>query len=72
MSIRVFNTATSVDRKQLSHIFDRFYRMEQSRNSETGGYGIGLSIAKAVAEAHKGKITVSSEDGKSLTFHVIL
>ena len=72
ISIRVFNTATSVDREQLSHIFDRFYRMEQSRNSETGGYGIGLSIAKAVAEAHKGKITVSSEDGKSLTFHVIL
>ena len=46
--------------------FDRFYRADESRNSETGGHGIGLSLAKAIVEAHKGKISaeVTGDDGK--------
>lgn len=48
-----------LDKKELAHVFDRFYRMDKSRNSETGGHGIGLSIAKAVVDAHKGKISAS-------------
>ncbi len=70
--IEVFNTAESVDTSQLGRLFDRFYRADKSRNSQTGGYGIGLSIAKAVTEAHKGKISASSADGKSLLITVIL
>ncbi len=70
--IEVFNTAESVNTAGLDRLFDRFYRVDKSRNSETGGYGIGLSIAKAVTEAHKGRITASSADGKSLTITVIL
>lgn len=70
--IRVFNTAESVETENLSRLFDRFYRSDASRNSETGGYGIGLSIAKAVAQAHKGKISASSEDGNSFTVVVVL
>lgn len=62
----VFNTAESVSRESLPHLFDRFYRADQSRNSRTGGYGLGLSIASAVVNAHKGKIFAATQDEKSL------
>lgn len=54
-----------IDRSQLDRVFDRFYRTDASRNSETGGHGIGLSIAKAIAVLHGGRIRASSEDGSS-------
>ncbi len=50
---------------QLAHVFDRFYRSDPSRNSQTGGHGIGLSIAKAIVTAHGGKITAQTRDGHS-------
>ena len=53
-------------------MFDRFYRADPSRNSNTGGYGIGLSIAEAIVTAHKGKIAASSQDGRSLLITVTL
>lgn len=49
-------TSTPINQKNLSHIFDRFYRTDESRNSETGGHGIGLSIAQTIVSAHNGKI----------------
>lgn len=70
--ITVYNTCEHIDQKDLPYLFDRFYRSDQSRNSETGGYGIGLSIAKSVVEAHKGKISATTSDGKSLAIIVIL
>ena len=51
-------------------LFERFYRLDVSRNSETGGNGIGLSIAKAIVEAHKGKIIAFSQDGKEICFTI--
>lgn len=70
--ITVFNTTQSIPPENLSQLFERFYRSDQSRNSETGGYGIGLSIARAIVLAHKGRITASSKDGRSLQILVIL
>lgn len=70
--INVFNTTDGVVTENLNKLFDRFYRADSSRARETGGYGIGLSIAKSIVEAHHGKITVKSEDGKSICFTVIL
>lgn len=64
--LSVFNTARSVPRESLPRLFDRFYRADQSRNSRTGGYGLGLSIASAVVSAHKGKIWAVTQDEKSL------
>lgn len=70
--ITVKNTVTEIKPGKLDILFERFYRADLSRNSETGGYGIGLSAAKAIVAAHKGKIHARSSDGKSVTFNVIL
>jgi len=64
--LSAFNTVESISKENIMHLFDRFYRVDQSRNSQTGGYGLGLSIASAIVNAHKGKITASTEDEKSL------
>ena len=56
---------TPLTEENLRHVFDRFYRADSSRNSETGGHGIGLSMARAIVAAHGGKISASSPDGKS-------
>ena len=68
--LTVFNTAQSVSPESLPHLFDRFYRADQSRNSQTGGYGLGLSIAQAIVSAHRGKISASTSDGQSLLITV--
>lgn len=68
--LTVFNTVDEIDVEKVPHLFDRFYRLDASRNKETGGYGIGLSIAQVVVQMHKGKITAESPDGKSLTIKV--
>lgn len=60
-------TAQPVEEDKLSHFFDRFYRSDQSRNSQTGGYGLGLSIARSIVLAHKGKIRAESRGGMSLS-----
>lgn len=64
--LSVYNeTDFTVDQKDLGRVFERFYRTDPSRNSSTGGHGIGLSIAQAVTHAHGGRITASSDDGRS-------
>ena len=60
---RVYNdTKEPVPADVIKHMFDRFYRADSSRNSETGGYGIGLSIAKGITGFHGGKINAASKD----------
>ncbi len=66
LCLSCFNTTQApVNAEQLKYVFDRFYRTDSSRNSETGGHGIGLSIAKAIVTAHGGKITAWTKDGAS-------
>lgn len=72
VQLKVHNTVESISKNSLPYLFDRFYRGDKSRNSAVGGYGIGLSLAKAIVAAHKGKITAWSKDEKSLTISVVL
>ena len=64
--LSVWNAVDHITKAQTEHLFDRFYRTDQSRNSQTGGYGLGLSIALAIVTAHKGKITATTADEASL------
>lgn len=59
-----------IEPQQLHQLFERFYRADQSRNSETGGYGLGLAIARSIVLAHKGKIWAESPDGHSIAITV--
>ena len=59
-------TEEPLSKEQLPLLFERFYRTDPSRSAQTGGYGIGLSVAKAIAEAHNGKIQARTEDGSFL------
>ena len=69
--LSVFNTTEYISKEQISHLFDRFYRTDSSRNSQTGGYGLGLSIAAATVKSHRGKIIAETEDEKSLRITVV-
>ena len=70
--LTVFNTTPCISRENLEHLFDRFYRTDKSRNSQTGGYGLGLSIAAAIVNAHRGRYSASTEDEHSLKITIYL
>ena len=57
---------------KLDVLFERFYRLDSSRNSGTGGSGIGLSVVKAIVQAHKGTLTAENKTGHGLTITVLL
>jgi signal transduction histidine kinase len=61
-----------IGREDLRHVFEPFYRVDRSRSKETGGYGLGLSLAKRIVEAHGGEIEVSSEVGRGTSVLISL
>ncbi len=63
---------SEITNEQLSHVFERFYRTDSSRNSMTGGHGIGLSMANAIVNAHGGKITARTATGHDFIVTVTL
>lgn len=71
--LSVFNTtAVTIPQNNLGNLFERFYREDTSRNSKDGGYGIGLSIAKAIVSSHNGKIQALTPEEHSLKIVVSL
>lgn len=67
-----YNTCENIEIGNHDYLLERFYRKDSSRNSNTGGHGIGLSIAKSIIDNHKGKINIKSDDGKSITITITL
>ena len=61
--LSIANPCAGLDPAQLPRLFDRFYRADASRSRDTGGYGIGLSTARAIVQRHRGRLTAKSEDG---------
>jgi signal transduction histidine kinase len=70
--LRVTDTGVGIPSKELSRIFERFYRVDRARSRETGGTGLGLAIVKHVTENHGGTVRVQSELGSGTTFEVRL
>ena len=67
--VQVINYGEAIPLVDLPHIFDRFYRVEKSRNTVEGGSGLGLAITKSIIESHDGAIEASSDNNKT-TFEV--
>lgn len=72
VKIIVEDNGTGIKEEDLPLIFERFYRSDMSRNKETGGAGLGLSITKSLVEAHGGSIYVESKYGEGTKFTIIL
>ncbi len=70
--ITVSDTGIGISEEDLPYVFERFYRADKSRNRMTGGSGIGLTIAKAIVDAHKGSISVASKFNEGTVFTVEL
>ena len=70
--VEVQDTGVGISETDVPHIFDRFYRADQTRSSEVRGSGLGLAIARWIAEMHKGAIEVESELGRGSTFRLRL
>ena len=70
--IEVKNNGPSISDEDKRHIFERFYREDRSRSKETGGYGLGLAIAKQIITQHKGKLTVRDWEPRGVVFQIRL
>ena len=65
------NTGDPIPKDKIQHLFERFYRVDESRARKKDGYGLGLAIAKTIADTHHGKIIVKSSETEGTTFTVV-
>lgn len=70
--IQVEDNGIGIPAEDLPHIFERFYRVDVARSRQTGGFGLGLSIAQQIVQAHGGQITARSIVGQGATFQIEL
>jgi signal transduction histidine kinase len=72
VTVSIRDTGEGILLEDISHVFERFYRGDKSRNRASGGAGLGLAIAKGIVEAHGGSIRVESQRGQGTVFTFIL
>ncbi|MBC7879493.1 MAG: heavy metal sensor histidine kinase [Anaerolineales bacterium] len=72
IQISVHNTGPGISAEHLPHLFERFYRVDEDRSSQTGGSGLGLAIAHEIVNRHGGKIEAQSSPGQGVTISVRL
>jgi heavy metal sensor kinase len=72
IQVAVSDSGPGIPAEHLAHIFDRFYRVDRARSRDSGGAGLGLSIARELIRAHDGEITVDSVPGGGTVFTVLL
>ncbi|MCG2778908.1 MAG: sensor histidine kinase, partial [Desulfobacterales bacterium] len=72
LRLKVVDNGIGIEKGDLDHIFDRFYRIKTEQTKSIGGSGLGLYIVKAIVDAHRGTIHVESEVGKGTMFIVSL
>ena len=72
IQVEVEDNGKGIAAKDLPHIFERFYRTDASRNSSTGGSGIGLSIVRKIVEDHGGKIWATSREGIGTVMYFVI
>lgn len=72
MIISISDEGLGIPRKALTHVFERFYRVDKARSRQMGGSGLGLAISKEVVQLHGGRIWATSQEGKGSTFYVSL
>ena len=68
--LSIYNTGDGIKEEDKEKIFERFYRSDESRNRATGGYGLGLAIAKSIIDKHKFKVNIINQPGKSVCFMI--
>jgi heavy metal sensor kinase len=72
LQVNIHNTGPGISQEHLPHLFERFYRVEAHRSSQTGGSGLGLAIAREIVRLHRGEIDVQSEPSQGVTVTVHL
>ena len=72
IQVEIEDNGRGIAQKDLPYIFDRFYRTDASRNSATGGSGIGLSIVKKIIEDHGGNIWATSKEGTGTIMYFVI
>lgn len=71
-SFEVVDKGIGISKENIDKLFNRFYRVDESRNSKTGGNGLGLSISKKIVDSYGGEIFVTSKEGEGSSFKVII